>query len=169
MTMKAPSDPLVAGVASNGQVAIALGERRAVLCLYGIANRLDRTGCIGHERHRNSPIEVGRLLEACPDLIGFVGRELPVPELSGEPELDMPQLDLTHDVAKRGPVEFLLGDGERCQDEADEKSTDQGKVFHFRTPFHQSLLRPTRRDLSLARMRGPSIDPGSSSSCPPIG
>jgi hypothetical protein len=25
----------------------------------------------------------------------------------------------------------LLGDGERRQDEADEKSTDQGKIFHF--------------------------------------
>jgi hypothetical protein len=30
----------------------------------------------------------------------------------------------------------LPGDGERCQDEADAKSTDHGKIFHFCTPFH---------------------------------
>jgi hypothetical protein len=52
----------------------------------------------------------------------------------------MSQLDRHHDIAKARHVGVLLGDGERCQDEADEKNTNQGKIFHFRTPFHQNLV-----------------------------
>jgi len=66
---EAPPDPLVAGVARKGQLAIALGEGRAVLCLYRGNDRMDRIGRVGHELHRNAPIEVCRGLEACLDLI----------------------------------------------------------------------------------------------------
>ena len=97
-----------------------------------------------------------------PVLLGYIGRKLPVFALSREPQFDVPQLDHAHDVAERRPVAVLLGHGERCQDEADEKRTNHGKIFHFRSPFHQSHCRPARRSLSLARMEGPSIDPGSS-------
>src|SRR6476646_2060161 len=55
---EAPADSLVAGVARKGQLAIALGEGRAVLCLYRGNDRMDRIGRVGHELHRNAPIEV---------------------------------------------------------------------------------------------------------------
>ena len=145
---KAPADTSVAGIAGSGEFAIGLGEHRAVLCFDGLGKRQDRIRRIRYQLHWNSPIEVRRALEARPDLIDLVGREFPVRELAREPQLDVAQLDFTHDVAQRRLVGILLGDGERCQDQADAKSSDHGKTFHFRTSFHQSLVR-----------RGTRIDP----------
>ena len=146
------TDTHVASITGGGEIAIGLGERSTVLCLDGLADRYDRIDCVVDQLHRNSPIELCRALEACLDLVDFVGRELPVLELACEPQLDVAQLDFTHDVAQRRLVGILLGDGERCQDEADAKSTDHGKIFHFCTPFHQRLVRRgVRIDLSLPR------------------
>jgi hypothetical protein len=61
----------------------------------------------------------------------------------------MPQLDFAHDVAKRRSVRVLLGDGERCQDEGDDKRTDHGKIFHFQTPFRQRFVRRDMRLISI--------------------
>lgn len=48
---EAPANPLVTAVARSGQIAIRFGELRAVLCLYGIADRLDGVRGIGNEIH----------------------------------------------------------------------------------------------------------------------
>jgi hypothetical protein len=86
-----------------------------------------------------------------PDLIELVGRKLPVRELACEPELDMPQLDFAHDVTERRPVGVLLGDGERCQDEAHNKSTNHGEIFHFCAPLSQRLDHRDMRLISIYR------------------
>lgn len=122
------ADHLMAGIASGGEFAEAFGELRAVFGPDCRVNRFNRVYGCSHIGFRDSMVEGSSLLEACSDVLKLVGGKFPIAALSSEPQLNMPKLDVAHDVAERGNLVLLCGSGERADNNNAEQTSDARKA-----------------------------------------
>jgi hypothetical protein len=122
------ADPLVAGIARSREFIKAFGELRGVFGPDCRVDRFKRAYGRSHISFGDSLVEGGSLLEACPNALKLVGGKLPIAALAREPQLNMPELDIAHDVAKRGNVVLLRSNCERAASKNAEQSSDAHKT-----------------------------------------
>ena len=122
------ADPLMAGIARSREFIEAFGELRGVFGFDCRVDRFKRAYGRSHISCGDSLVEGSSLLEASPNALKLVGGKLPIATLAREPQLNMSELDIAHDVAKRGNVVLLRRDRERAANKKAEQSSDAHKT-----------------------------------------